>query len=171
MTDCLSCVPLKATFTAADPEQDLITEIAEISPLLTALPFSDFKDECKDCSELATLQQVILAGWPKVKRSLPEEMRPYFLVRHELATEVPLIFRGTRLVVPKSLQERVVHLAHKGHQGMVCTKPHLRELYWWPYMDNMVNTVLSSCPICQACKLPVFLLPHYNQSTIPTCGN
>ena len=55
MADCLSCVPLNSTDTATDPEQDLISEIAEISPLLTALPLSDFKAKCEDCSELATL--------------------------------------------------------------------------------------------------------------------
>lgn len=51
MADCLSRVLLNTTDTATDPEQDLITEIAEISPLLTALPLSDFKAECEDCSE------------------------------------------------------------------------------------------------------------------------
>ncbi len=103
MADCLSRVPLNTTDTAADPEQDLITEIAEISPFLTALKLADFKAECEDCFELTTLRWIIHAGWPKVKKSLPEEVKPYFLVHHELATEAPLIFSGTRLVVPKSL--------------------------------------------------------------------
>lgn len=147
MADCLSRVPLSDSSAAAD----LVTEIAEISPLLTALPLADFKAECEDCSELAQLRQVIHAGWPKVKKSLQDEVQPYFLLRHELAAESPLIFHGTQLVVPKSLRESVVRLAHEGHQGMVRTKQRLRELYWWPCMDDLVHTVQSSCTTCQTC--------------------
>lgn len=78
-------------------------EIAEISPLLKALPLADFKAECEDCPDLTKLRQVIQSKWPKVKKLLPSEMQPFFLVRHELAVEAPLIFRGTCLVVPNSL--------------------------------------------------------------------
>ena len=38
-----------------------------------------------------------------------------------------IILRGTRVAVPKNLQERVVELAHEGHQGIVKTKSLLRE--------------------------------------------
>lgn len=124
MADCLSGVPLSDSSAAAD----LVTEIAEISPLLTALPLADFKAECEDCSELAQLRQVIHAVWPKVKKSLQDEVQPYFLLRHKIAAESPLIFRGTQLVVPKSLRESVVRLAHEGHQGMVRTKQRLRDV-------------------------------------------
>lgn len=86
-----------------------------------------------------------------MKKSLPAEIRPYFRVRHELGVELPLVFRGTRLVVPKSVRERTIHLGHEGHQGLVRTTQHLRELYWWPRMDDLVHTVLSSCTTCQAC--------------------
>lgn len=65
MADCLSCVPLSNSSPAADPDQDLVTEIAAISPLLTALPLTGIKAESEDCSELTQLRQVIHSGWPK----------------------------------------------------------------------------------------------------------
>lgn len=99
---------------------NLVTEIAKVSPLLTVLPLTGFKAECEDCSELTQLHQVIHSGWPKVKKSL--RYIPYFLVCHELAVESPLVFHGTRLVVPKSLRERTIHLVHEGHQGLVRTQ-------------------------------------------------
>lgn len=111
-----------------DSWTDLFTEKAEVSPLLTALPLKDFKDECEDCSELAKLWQVIRSGWLKVKKCLPSEVQLHLLVRHELAVEFPLIFHGTGLVVPKSLQESTIHLAHEGHQGVVCMKQPQRAL-------------------------------------------
>ncbi|CAI5660563.1 unnamed protein product [Oreochromis niloticus] len=123
IADCMSRVPLHSTNTREDSEQDLIMEIAEISPQLTALPLADFKAECEDCPELTKLRQIVLSGWPKVSKSLPDDVKPYFLVRHELAAESPLIFRGTRLIVPKSLRGKVVHLAQEGHQGMAWSEP------------------------------------------------
>lgn len=151
IADCLSRVPLTYSSTDIDAEKDLLLEIAEVSPLLTATPLTDFQAECEDCPDLSLLRQVIRSGWPKVKRSLPAEMQPYFLVRHELAVESPLVFRGTRLVVPRSLREKVICLAHKGHQGIVRTKQRLGELYWWPYMDTQVHAILSPCSVCQSC--------------------
>ncbi|XP_037837937.1 transmembrane protein 68 isoform X5 [Kryptolebias marmoratus] len=41
----------------------------------------------EDCPELTKLQQVIHSGCPKGKNPLPEEVIPYFLVCHEVATE------------------------------------------------------------------------------------
>lgn len=144
MTDSLSWVPLAATTSDVEPDQDLLEEIAEISPLLTALPLADFKDQCEKCPELTQLRQVITSGWPAVKKSLPVELQLHFLVRHELAVELPLIFRGSHLLLPRSLQGKIVQLAHEGHQGIVRTKQRLRELYWWLCMDFLVHSALLS---------------------------
>ena len=38
-----------------------------------------------------------------------------------------LILRGTRLVIPQSLQEHVFNLAHESHQGLVKTVSITRE--------------------------------------------
>ncbi|RXN35648.1 Integrase core domain [Labeo rohita] len=150
VADCLSRIPLSYTDTTVSPEQDLISEIAEIQPFLTALPLVDFKAECEDCPELSQLRQTIQTGWPKLQKSVSSELRLYFPVRHELAVESPLIFRGNRLIVPIALRKRLIHLTHEGHQGLVRTKQRLRELYWWPRMDDLVHTVLSACMTCQA---------------------
>ncbi|KAI2642379.1 Retrovirus-related Pol polyprotein from transposon opus [Labeo rohita] len=150
VADCLSRIPLSYTDTTVSPEQDLISEIAEIQPFLTALSLVDFKAECEDCPELSQLRQTIQTGWPKLQKSVCSELRLYFPVRHELAVESPLIFRGNRLIVPIALRERLIHLAHEGHQRLVRTKQRLRELYWWPRMDDLVHTVLSACMTCQA---------------------
>lgn len=66
------------------------------------------------------------------------------------ATSEGLLLRGTRLVLPVSLQERAVQLAHRGHQGIVKTKQLLREKVWFPGMDNLVHAQVKSCLPCQA---------------------
>uniref|UniRef100_A0A3Q2QRP3 C-type lectin domain-containing protein n=1 Tax=Fundulus heteroclitus TaxID=8078 RepID=A0A3Q2QRP3_FUNHE len=53
-----------------------------------------------------------------------------------------------RYIVPVALRATVIHLAHET-QGVVRTKQRLRDLYWWPQMDKMVQSVISSCTTCQ----------------------
>lgn len=57
-----------------------------------------------------------------------------------------MILRGeNRVVVPVSLCSTLVKLAHETHQGLVRTKQRLREWYWWPKMDLLVQSVISTC--------------------------
>ncbi|KAI7797754.1 hypothetical protein IRJ41_019638, partial [Triplophysa rosa] len=150
VADCLSRMPLSHTDADVATEQELISEVAEIQPFMTALLLAVFKAECEVCPELSQLRQMIQSRWPKLQKSVSNDLRLYFPVRLELAVESQLIFRGKRLVVPCALRERLVHLAHEGHQGLVWTKQRLRELYWWPRMDDLVHTILRACVTCQA---------------------
>ncbi|XP_044175498.1 uncharacterized protein K02A2.6-like [Acropora millepora] len=72
-------------------------------------------------------------------------------VRHELtlSTTHGIILKGTRIVMPTTLQQRVIDLAHVGHQGIVKTKKLLREKVWFPRMNNMVEKKTTSCGACQ----------------------
>jgi len=66
-----------------------------------------------------------------------------------------LVLRGTRIIVPACLQQRLVHIAHEGHQGIVKTKARLRSKLWWPGMDKMVENTCKSCFECQLVSAPV----------------
>ena len=80
------------------------------------------------------------------------ELRAYEKVRNELSLtlEVDLIVRGNRLVIPKSLREQVIRLAHERHQGLVKTKKLLREKVWFLGIDAMVEQALKQCLPCQS---------------------
>ena len=49
-------------------------------------------------------------------------MRKYSKVFNELAAVDGLVLRGERIVVPQTLREAMVKIAHEGHQGIVRTK-------------------------------------------------
>ncbi|XP_055615386.1 uncharacterized protein K02A2.6-like [Toxorhynchites rutilus septentrionalis] len=63
-----------------------------------------------------------------------------------------LLLRGERLIVPNSLQKRVLRLAHIGHPGIERSKQRLRSKVWWPTMDRDVEkarttrTILGPLP-------------------------
>ena len=77
-----------------------------------------------------------------------EDLGPFKLVRSELS--VASRVRGSRIVVPKALQRRVVNVSHEGHQGIVKTKQLIRSAVWFPGIDHMTEDVVRSCLPCEA---------------------
>ena len=73
-----------------------------------------------------------------------ENLGPYNLVRSELS-----VAHGSRIVVRKALQRRVVNISHEGHQGIVTTKSLLRSTVWFPGMDRMPEDIVHSSLRCQ----------------------
>ena len=60
-----------------------------------------------------------------------------------------LVVRGPRIVVPGTLRDKVVKLAHEGHQGVTKTKEYLRTRVWFPGLDKMVEAHIQHCHPCQ----------------------
>ena len=79
-----------------------------------------------------------------------EDLGPYKLVRSELPVANGILFRGSRIVVPKALQRRVVNISYEGHQDIVKTKQLLRSAVWFPGMDRMKEDIVRSGLPCQA---------------------
>ena len=50
---------------------------------------------------------------------------PYRLLSDEITGVGKLVMRGMRIVIPVSLRQRVLGLAHEGHQGIVNMKDRL----------------------------------------------
>ena len=73
-------------------------------------------------------------------------------VREELTVNhsANLILRDSRIVIPSSLQARVVQLAHEGHQGECKTKALIGSKVWFPGIDAAVTEAVKRCIPCQA---------------------
>ena len=52
-------------------------------------------------------------------------------------------------MLPGSLHNKVVRLAHEGHQGVTKTKEYLRTRDWLPGLDWMVEAHIQHCHPCQ----------------------
>uniref|UniRef100_A0A3B3CC70 Gypsy retrotransposon integrase-like protein 1 n=1 Tax=Oryzias melastigma TaxID=30732 RepID=A0A3B3CC70_ORYME len=149
IADCLSRLPLSADQDAcADSEPEFV---AMLSAALTAVSPADFASASSSCPELSALRLQLMNGFPRSSAALPENLRPYFRLREEFSVQHDYVFRGSRLVVPVSLRHQLIILAHEGHQGNVRTKQRLRDLYWWPGMDDQVTQHVKGCQLCQSC--------------------
>ena len=52
------------------------------------------------------------------------------------------------MVIPHTLRGEMLERAHEGHLGIVKTKTRVREVIWWPGMNNKVEQLVSSCETC-----------------------
>lgn len=75
--------------------------------------------------------------------------KEYRLIQHEVTNYGDILLKNNRIVIPESLQSRVLQLAHEGHSGIVRTKQRLRDKVWWPGMDKQIENMVISCHACQ----------------------
>ena len=116
-----------------------------------ALPSSVSRAEVAQATKADTeLQQV--ASWltRRDRHHFPQHLHQYKHVVDELS-QAPdgILLRGSRIVVPSSLRERVLELAHKSHQGIAQTKSLIRSRLWYPGIDAQVERKVRECVFCQ----------------------
>ena len=80
------------------------------------------------------------------------DLRPFYNICDELCTNADndIILRGTRIVLPQSLHQQAINIAHEGHQGIVRTKRLLRHNIWFPNIDKLTEQTLQNCLACLA---------------------
>lgn len=76
------------------------------------------------------------------------DLTRYRAFESELNVEHGILTRNQLMVLPKILQEKVLHCAHQGHPGAVTTKNLLRDRVWWLGMDRQVDDYLKRCLGC-----------------------
>ncbi|XP_065067526.1 uncharacterized protein K02A2.6-like [Rhopilema esculentum] len=76
-----------------------------------------------------------------------EKYRPF---KDELVISTNnIILRGSRIILPESLQKRAIDIAHETHQGLSRTKALLREKVWFFGIEELVKKTIDSCLACQ----------------------
>lgn len=79
-----------------------------------------------------------------------EAVKTFRQIMSELSvTTDGLVLRGTRIVIPESLQSRVVRIVHEGHLGESKTKALIRTKVWFQGLDRLVESVVGGCLACQ----------------------
>ncbi|CAF1014486.1 unnamed protein product [Brachionus calyciflorus] len=80
-----------------------------------------------------------------------QETKKYKNIIEELTvTANGLILRNSKLVIPTSLQKRIIEIAHEGHLGTSKTKAILRENVWFPDLNKKVEEFIKNCLACLA---------------------
>ena len=74
---------------------------------------------------------------------------------HQIRDELTLagngiLLKGERIVLPDSLHESAIQLAHRGsHPGQDAIQRKLRYRFYFKFMNNKVKAYVEKCPDCQ----------------------
>ena len=98
---------------------------------------------------LPLLSDVIKAGWPNDKRSVPPAVLPYWDARDELVIDGSLIFKGHRLVILVCLRAELMAVTHASLIGIEGCLRRARECLFWPHMSQDLKKFTSTCDVCQ----------------------
>lgn len=112
-------VAVAATLCAVDEDGCILAPFRDMT--LEKVRESGYRD-----AEYVALRDIIMEGFPKSKRELSLQLRPYWAVQGKLAVDDDLFVFGSRLVIPRDLRREVLDRLHDGHQGMDRTKRRAR---------------------------------------------
>ncbi|XP_041460922.1 uncharacterized protein K02A2.6-like [Lytechinus variegatus] len=124
---------------------NLVDHLPIARPLLEELKQCTAKDEV-----MQEIQAVVMNGWPMRQQDLPSGVIPYFHIRDELSIANGLIFRGERVVIPKSMRQGMIERLHASHLGESGCLKRARECLYWPNMNSEVKNYIQRCDVCRA---------------------
>jgi len=91
---------------------------------------------------------MVKTGWPDRKPQVPVKARPYWTFRDEVTTADQLLFKRTRLIVPKLLRPEMLCQIHKSHLGIAKCRQRAKEVLFWPGMSVEIERMVTNCSVC-----------------------
>ena len=146
LADALS----RASLPAVDQDE---SEFETIN-MIKYLPISDERlqqiqrDTAADES-LQVLKAMVQGGWPEHKSDVPSIISPYFDMRDEMTIQDGLIFKGERVVVPRSSRSELLKRIHNSHLGVNGCLNRARECVFWPGMTAEIKNHVTTCKACR----------------------
>ncbi|RVE62485.1 hypothetical protein OJAV_G00157530 [Oryzias javanicus] len=137
VADALSRACLK------EHRETLLDEELEVNYINHQLPVSEeklleFKNATAEDSELRLVAKAIQSGWPEKQSQLPDTIKQYWTFREELACEDGLIFKNSRLVVPRTMRSEMLRKIHESHLGIVKCKERARDVLYVTHTKTII---------------------------------
>ena len=150
ISDILSRTPISETDNeTCDITEKYVNYVMETS-LLIAITLEEMQQKCETDETLIKVRKCIQTNrWSK-----SDDLKPYRQIKNELSVKDSIILKGNKIIIPKSLQPRVLDLANESHQGIVRTKQLLRAKVWWSSIDEDVLNKIKTCHACQVTSVP-----------------
>ena len=147
---------------AAISTDEVESEIVKNSHLqLSSLPVAE-KELITETERDHTLKKVTeytLNGWPN---SIEDETTSHYSRRRQDISLVNgCLLNGERIIIPKTLRERILRQLHKGHPGIQRMKALARYYVYWERIDKDIENLVKECEPCAThTKAPIKTLLH-----------
>ena len=149
--DILSIKPLQTCHEIENETEKYINSLITYS-IPKSVSLSEIIEESKKDEKI---QKVINClkdnNWEEEIDTLNE----FYKIKSELTYKEGILLRGNQIIIPKSLQKKILSLAHEHHLGITRTKALLREKVWWPRINKQIEEVVLNCIACTAVSRPI----------------
>lgn len=140
--DALSRLPLAETELESVTECNFFSTVDE-SPLSA----TDIAKHTQKDPVLSVISDYTLNGWPNYNKN--DEITNFWNKRNEISFDRGCILWGRRIIIPKTLQPKMLDLLHEQHPGIVRSKMLARSYVWWPCIDKDLENYIKNCDICE----------------------
>ena len=131
------------------PMENLDVQIHEVCPQVADTMVREIRGETQKDPELSALKEIVYSGWPSTRKELPTLTKPYWSYRDELTVEDGILMKGSRIIVPQTLQSQILAKLHAAHQGAEKTKLRARTSVFWRNLNKDIDETTKACTICQ----------------------
>ena len=120
---------------------------------------SRIKCETSEDLTLVKLAKVVQAGWPDHQAELDPDLYAFWIHRWNLSIVDGVAMNGTRIVIPKSLQDEYLRCLHTGHFGIPKCQARAKSTVYWPGIDKDITNLIGHC-------VDKYNMPHLHMMNI-----
>ena len=107
--------------------------------------------EAENDVQYQDLKRQIQSGFPESKSQLPDHLRQFWTVRHDLTvSDDEFVLYGTRLLIPTALRPQILSELHKDHRGIDRTRERARLVVYRLSIDQHIHKHCQNCEQCFA---------------------
>ena len=75
-------------------------------------------------------------------------MKEFYSIRNSITEVDDLLYKYNLLIIPESLRNEMLKLAHENHGCVGECLRRLREVMYWPGMTKEMKNLVEKCTIC-----------------------
>ena len=104
-----------------DEVEGLKVNICDITPIKN-VTLDQFRQETDLFEDFKMPKLDVMHGWPSTQQDCVEQLRSYFTFKEEISYMDGLLFKGNRLIMPRSFRNKTLEVRHGSHMGITKTQ-------------------------------------------------
>ena len=127
---------------------DMVCTIRVLSLQMKPTDANILRQESSKDPVVSTVMRYVQEGWPSKHSDINEDVKKFLKLSDSLSTCNGCLLHGSRVVIPQSLQSKILDLLHLGHFGMERMKQLARTAVYWPGIDMAIEMTSRRCEAC-----------------------
>ena len=124
--------------------------------------------KCKTSKDLTLvkLAKVVQTGWPDQYAGIDPYLHAFRIDRWNLSIIDGVILNGTRIVIPKSPQDKYLRCLHARHFGISKCRVRAKSTVYWPGIDKDITNLIGHCDTCRQVQ---HAPPTFDEHSVEAC--